>query len=108
MRPHNLFEELFSPTMKYVILGRMLDIQFIRDNAQLVAKKSKQKGYDVDIDFILQRDKAKRDALEQIQKLQQQRNELAQAAKGKKPAPKDIDKGKQLKEQIAEREKVLK
>jgi seryl-tRNA synthetase len=34
----------------------MLDIQFIRDNAQLVQEKSKQKGYDVDITSFLKLD----------------------------------------------------
>jgi seryl-tRNA synthetase len=86
----------------------MLDIQFIRDNPKIVQEKSKQKGYEVDVDYILQRDKTRRQVLDEIQKLQQQRNELSQAAKGNKPAPKDIQKGKQLKEQISEREKVLK
>jgi seryl-tRNA synthetase len=86
----------------------MLDIQFIRDNPKEVAKKSKQKGYEVDVDFILQRDKARRELLDEVQKLQQQRNELTQAAKGKKPNPKDIERGRQLKEHITEREAVLK
>ena len=31
----------------------MLDIQFIRDNPELVAEKSKHKGYDVDIQQLL-------------------------------------------------------
>ena len=86
----------------------MLDIQLIRDNPKLVEEKSKQKGYKVDIDYLLQRDKTRRETLDQIQKLQQERNKLAQAAKGQKPTDKDIEKGKQLKEQIAEREEVLK
>lgn len=86
----------------------MLDIQFIREHPDEVAKKSKQKGYKVDIDFILQRDKARRELLDEVQKLQQERNQLAQEAKGKKPSQKDIERGKQLKEHIAEREAVLK
>ncbi|OGL29820.1 serine--tRNA ligase [Candidatus Saccharibacteria bacterium RIFCSPHIGHO2_02_FULL_47_12] len=86
----------------------MLDIQFIRKRPDEVAKKSKQKGYDVDIDFILQRDKSRRELQDEVQKLQQERNELAQSAKGKKPSAKDIERGKQIKEHIAEREAVLK
>ena len=43
----------------------MLDIKFIRENPDLIVKKSKEKGVDVDIDQILQAD-AKRKELELI------------------------------------------
>ena len=42
----------------------MLDIQFIRDNPELVAEKSKQKGYDVDITQLLGFDRERRELLQ--------------------------------------------
>ncbi len=86
----------------------MLDIQFIRDNPDLVAEKSKQKGYEVDVPKILNRDKQRRELLTQIEDLQRQRNESVKAAKGQQPNQHEIDAGRQLKERIAELENVLK
>ena len=43
----------------------MLDIQFIRENPELVAEKSKQKGYDVDITQLLGFDKERRELQQQ-------------------------------------------
>ena len=34
----------------------MLDIRFIRENAELVAEKAKQKGYDVDVRHLVELD----------------------------------------------------
>ena len=34
----------------------MIDIQYIRDNPEIVKEKSKQKGYPVDIDELLRLD----------------------------------------------------
>jgi seryl-tRNA synthetase len=34
----------------------MIDIQFVRDNPELVTQKSKQKGYEVDIKRLLELD----------------------------------------------------
>lgn len=47
----------------------MLDIRFIRENADLVAEKSKQKGYDVDIRRLLYVDKTRRQILGHIEDL---------------------------------------
>lgn len=78
----------------------MLDIQFIRDNAALVAEKSKQKGYPVDVKKLLELDEQRRKLLSEVEVLRQKRNEAAQSTKGKKPTAKDIANGKKLKDKI--------
>jgi seryl-tRNA synthetase len=86
----------------------MIDIQFIRDNPELVAEKSKQKGYDVDIKRLLELDEKRRQLLPKQQEVKQARNELAAAAKGSKPTEVQIQQGKELKEQDAKLEEELK
>jgi seryl-tRNA synthetase len=85
----------------------MLDIQFIRDNAQLVAEKSKQKGYEVDIQKLLEIDAERRDLLTQVDALRARRNENADKMKGGKPDQAVIDEGKQIKIELIEREGYL-
>lgn len=85
----------------------MLDIRFIRDNAQRVAEASAQKGYKVDIEKLLQLDGERRDLLSQAETLRRERNELAEAAKGGRPSDDQIAAGKQLKEELAVLEEKL-
>ena len=82
----------------------MLDIQFIRENPQLVAEKSKQKGYAVDIDKLLQVDDRRRSELASLEALRARRNENAASMKGGKPTPEAIEQGKQIKEELAKAE----
>lgn len=85
----------------------MIDIQFVRDNPDLVREKSKQKGYEVDVAAILQHDKTRREKIDELQTLQQRRNQIAHAVKGRPPTEQEIAEGRQLKEQIAQLESVL-
>jgi seryl-tRNA synthetase len=85
----------------------MLDIQFIRDHAELVAEKSRQKGYDVDITQLLGFDTERRDLQQQTDELRRQRNELTQQNKGQKPSDEQISKGRELKDQLADLEHKL-
>lgn len=84
----------------------MLDIQFIRDNAELVSEKARQKGYPVDIQELLKLDSERRELLGAVESLRQRRNENSGAMKGK-PEQSVIDEGKQLKVELAERETYL-
>jgi seryl-tRNA synthetase len=79
----------------------MLDIQFIRDNPELVEEKSKQKGYDVDVKQLLELDTQRRTRLTQVEELRARRNTLSDAMKGGKPEPEQLSQGRQLKEEIA-------
>lgn len=82
----------------------MLDIQFIRDNVQLVKEKSAQKGYKVNIDRLLELDVQRRARETQIGELRRRRNELAEQLKGGRPNDEQVADGKRLKEEIAARE----
>ncbi|HVU59329.1 MAG TPA: serine--tRNA ligase [Candidatus Saccharimonadales bacterium] len=85
----------------------MLDIQYIRDNPELIAEKSKQKGYPVDIRALLKHDVRRRTLLSQIEDLRQRRNEQAAAVKGQRPSDEQLALGRQLKEDVARLEDEL-
>ena len=85
----------------------MIDIQIIRDNPQLVAEKSKQKGYPVDVDALLAADKKRKDLLVVVEDLRAKRNEVASRMKGGKPSDADIAEGKKIKEDLAGHEESL-
>jgi seryl-tRNA synthetase len=87
----------------------MLDIQFIRDNADLVQEKSAQKGYKhVNIGELLELDTERRTRLTQVEELRARRNTLSSEMKGQKPSEEQVATGKQLKEEIASLETELK
>lgn len=85
----------------------MLDIQFIRDNADLVKEKSQQKGYKVDIDKLLELDGRIRELIPQVEELRRQRREIADSAKGQKPSDQQIRKGQEIKEKLGPLEEEL-
>jgi len=85
----------------------MLDIQFIRDNPELVAEKSGQKGYDVDVQQLLGFDGKRRELLRTVEDLRRQRNELSGKAKGQKPTEEQIGAGRELKDKLADLEHQL-
>ncbi len=82
----------------------MLDIQFIRDNRELVQLKAKQKGYDVDIDQLLGFDVRRRELLTEVEDIRKRRNAISDSMKGAKPTDELIAQGKLLKEELAEKE----
>ncbi len=85
----------------------MLDIQFIRENRQVVQKSADGKNISVDIDKLLTLDEKRRELLQQIEKLRQQRNETAAQMKNGQPSPELISEGKHIKETLAILEAVL-
>lgn len=85
----------------------MLDIQFIRDNPDLVAEKSRQKGYRVNITELLEQDKQRHDLQQEIEQLRAQRNELVAASKGQRPTDEQIAAGKSLREKVVKMEQEL-
>ncbi len=78
----------------------MLDIQTIRDNPELVAQKSREKGYNVDVQALLKLDEERRELLQKVEALRAERNELSAQMKGGKPDPAVIEQSKQLKDQL--------
>lgn len=85
----------------------MIDIQFIRDNPDLVAEKSKQKGYDVDITQLLGFDKERRELTQQVEELRQHRNVLTSETKGQKPNEEQMQIGRDIKDKLADLEHKL-
>ncbi len=85
----------------------MLDIQFIRENPELVKEKSAQKNAKVDIDELIKQDETRRALLQDIEKLRAERNELNSNNKGQKPDEATIEKGKRLREKIEKIESDL-
>lgn len=85
----------------------MVDIQFVRDNPELVKVKSQQKGYNVDIDALLALDDERKILLGQVELLRQRRNEISGKMKGGKPEQALIEEGQQLKVELAHREELL-
>ncbi len=85
----------------------MLDIQFIRDNPELVTEKSRHKGYEVDVPQLLGFDAQRRELLQQVEALRRHRNELSDQAKGQKPSEEQMTAGRELKDQLADLEHRL-
>lgn len=87
----------------------MLDIQFIRENAELVQRKAHEKGYaSVDISALLATDETRRAQLTTVEALRAERNALTDSMKGQKPTSAQMEQGKALKEKIAGLENELK
>ena len=86
----------------------MLDIRYIRENADRVQESAKNKGYnDVSIARLLDTDEQRRQLQQQVDELRTQRNEIASQMKGGKPAPELIEQGRALKEELAKLENDL-
>ncbi len=85
----------------------MLDIQFIRDNPELVQQKSEEKGGKVDIQQLLGFDEKRRELIQKSDEIRKQRNDLAESSKGQRPNDTQIAAGKTLKEISADLEHQL-
>ncbi len=85
----------------------MLDIRFIRENAEKVAEQAKQKGYEVDIAPLLGFDEKRRELQQKVDELRRQRNELSAAGQGQKPSSEQIEVGRRLKGELSDLEHQL-
>ena len=85
----------------------MLDIRFIRENAELVQLNAKQKNYDVDITELLKLDSERRELSQKVDVLRERRNAIAASMKGGKPEQSAIDEGKRIKVELSEQEGYL-
>lgn len=86
----------------------MLDIKFIRENADLVQQSADAKRYNVSVADVLKVDEKKRQLQQQVDELRTKRNEISSQMKSGKPDPKLIAQGKALKTELAELEAKLK
>lgn len=85
----------------------MLDIRFIRENADLVQKSADAKRYKVNVADVLKIDEEKRGLQQQVDNLRAERNDIAAQMKGGKPDPQLIAQGKEIKAKLAELEEQL-
>ena len=85
----------------------MLDIQFIRNNAEAVQKNAEHKGYSLSISDLLKSDEERRTLQKQVDELREKRNSNAASMKGGRPTQELIDEGRRIKVELAEREKYL-
>ena len=87
----------------------MLDIRFIRENAERVQKDALNKGYkNADIQAVIALDDERKALTAQIDELRTRRNQIAASMKnsGGKPSDEQISEGKKIKEELAELEKT--
>jgi seryl-tRNA synthetase len=84
----------------------MLDIRYIRENAERVKEFTVQKGYTADIGELLRLDERRRTLTGRADELRAERN--ASNPKGQPPTTEQIENGKRLKELIAAIEAELK
>ncbi len=70
----------------------MLDINFIRENIEVLKKAIADKAMKFDLDKFLEIDQKRRDLLQKVEELRKERNEAA--------AARDIEKGKKVKEEL--------
>lgn len=86
----------------------MLDIRFIRENAERVQDAAVKKGYKhVDIKKLLELDESRRGLQQQVDELRTRRNEISAKMKGGKPDQALVNEGKQIKVELATREEYL-
>lgn len=85
----------------------MLDIKFIRENADLVQQSADAKRYNVSVADVLKVDEKKRQLQQQVDELRTKRNEISSQMKSGKPDPELIAQGKELKAKLAELEEQL-
>ncbi len=85
----------------------MLDIRFIRENAERVLEASRQKGYNVDIKKLLELDENRRELMTRVDELRARRNDNAAKMKDGKPDQALIDEGKVIKLELAKQEEYL-
>lgn len=77
----------------------MLDIKIIRENPDLIVKKAKDKGIEVNIEHVLELDSKLRGLDTMVQSLREERNRTAKQ--------KNIEKGKEIKVKLEKHENAL-
>ena len=80
----------------------MLDINFIRNNKELVEHSIKEKIYkNINLDEILALDDQRKTLLQQVEALRKERNDNTAKMKNGKPSDELITKGKEIKEKLS-------
>lgn len=87
----------------------MLDIHFIRENVDLIKETARNKGIDVDVDRLLEVDGRRRDLIQKVESLQQERNQNSKRVKTAEKEEKEalIERTKEINREIKEYEQEL-
>jgi seryl-tRNA synthetase len=87
----------------------MLDIKYIRENVETVKKAARDKGFDVDVDRLVELDERRRELMTETEQIRARRNEVAsQIPKASnEERPELIEEGRGLKEKLQEMEPQL-
>lgn len=85
----------------------MLDINYIRNNQELVAHSAKEKGYKIDIAKLLALDDQRREILQEVDELRRKRNEISSKMGKGKPDSDTLAAAKEIKTQLAAAEPRL-
>jgi seryl-tRNA synthetase len=85
----------------------MLDLKFIREHAELVKRKMKERGADADVDRILEVDGKRRDVLQQVETLKHERNTVSDGIAGLKKAKQDASAAIERMRLVSQQIKVL-
>lgn len=87
----------------------MLDIKFIRENAEAVQENARRKGYNhVNIDELLRLDSSRRELQQAADSLREKRNDISSRMKGGQPSDELIAAGKEIKDELTTMEASLK
>src|SRR3989338_3384436 len=81
----------------------MLSLDYIRINKEKVIEAAKNKNRQVDVDTILKLDDERRELIQKIQVLREERNKTSHG----KPDEKTIIRGKEIKEELKKLEEAL-
>jgi seryl-tRNA synthetase len=87
----------------------MLDLQFICDHPEAIQANCQQRGVQVDLPQLLQLAAQRRELIQQVDDIRREQNAVAEAVKQatKETRPQLIERGKQLKQQVADQEARL-
>lgn len=75
----------------------MLSLNYVRANKEKVIEAAKNKNREVDVDKILSLDDKRKELIQKVQKLREERNELAKRGK---PRSAEASRGKEIKEEL--------
>lgn len=80
----------------------MLDINFIRNNRELVQHAIDQRLYkNINLDKLFALDDQRKATLQEVESLRKERNQNANSMKGQKPSAEQAQRGKELKEKLS-------
>lgn len=80
----------------------MLDIKFIRENAEKVQQNTLNKGYKADIKLLLDLDANRKKLQQEVDDLREQRNTIVAKTKGSKPSIEVINEGKVIRQKLVQ------